>query len=197
MSVAVSEKAKVADSFGSIEERNAYIVKQMPLAQAFARGYLHRSLRIGIDYDELESIAFEALTIAAETFNPSLGYQFSTIFWKIAKNRLIKEYHRLGTHKRGEHGKVRVRSTVNRETQKTIDVADYRQSEGVCLESIELVNIALSVLNDRERYIVSEIVISNMMLGDVGKVLGVTGSRVGFVRDAALEKCRRKLEHRL
>lgn len=82
-------------------ERNQLAEDNLDLARLFASQRRQQGKRIGLDYEELESIGFEALVIASRKFDPSRSANFRTLAYLRMLDVLRSYRRKYFTTKRG------------------------------------------------------------------------------------------------
>ena len=71
--------------------RDQLIQEHIGFAQFMARQFFFS----GIEWKDLQSMAYEGLIRAADHYNPALGFQFTTFAGRVIKNEILSELRRL------------------------------------------------------------------------------------------------------
>lgn len=157
------------------------VTDNLNLARYVARKYLNT----GMEYDDLESIAFIGLIKAAKSFDESKGYTFSTYSVRCIENEI-----RYCLRKKS----IRAES-LEEPIQDNQILADTVKDETDTLDEFvirETLKCAINELNDRERFIVNMLYFKNPPLTqqEIAQKLNTNQSQVSKTLKRALNKIR-------
>lgn len=157
------------------------VLDNMNLARFVAKKYMNT----GIEYDDLQQMAFEGLVRAAARFDVSKGYAFSTYACRCIENG-IKRYF--------EKKRISAES-LDEPIKENLSLSDFVE-DGVDLfdeiETKEVIANAMNVLNDKERFVVNSFYLKepHVKRVEIAKALNVCPQRVSQILRSALKKIR-------
>lgn len=160
----------------------------------------------GCDESSIFSAGLKGLLEAAEKHNPFLGVKFKTYASQIIKGRIV-DYLR-GISHRGD-AKHKIFSNGSHVEHVSLDYKFEEDGEplanrvedhtaklpGSEIQEKELKDIVAEIfystpLSEQEETVISLYYLEDYIEDDIGKILGVTGSRINQIRKKALEKLR-------
>ena len=168
-----------------IRRRNEMVTANARLAYSCVRDYLRRGRATGgLDRGELDAVALEGLLRAAESFDASRGFQFST-YAVVAIQRALQ---------RAVHGaRRRVGRTVAISERRTTELPDPRAANPAAVavqrESARLVDDLLRHLDERSRVVVLACN-DGQSYRQIAAGLGVSVEWVRQIRNKALARLR-------
>lgn len=136
------------------------------------------------DYEELEQDAFIILLKAVETFNPDLGYQFSTYASKCLLNisRAKHEYNQ----------NISLDDKVKNTDDDTLTLIDTIEDETIEIDKdLEHKDISYkikNILNEQEYMIIKLIYFDEFTITKIQALLGKSRDKIREIRDFALRK---------
>jgi RNA polymerase primary sigma factor len=151
-----------------------------PLAINFASRW---GKHYGLDFGEARQVALIELWRAAEAYDPSRGFKFSTLASTYIKHALIKMAGRrkpMPTVTDVSSDQYAPRQAVAPTTTDVVDVKDF-------------IGLGLTVLTDRERLVIEARFTDGLTLDETGQRVGLTRERIRQIEQKALEKMRAKL----
>lgn len=155
------------------------VTDNLNLARYVARKYFNT----GLEYEDLQQIAFLGLVKAATSFDESKGYAFSTFAAHCMENE-IKSVIR----------KKRIcAESLYEPVQDNLVLADTIEDEANTLEKFtteETLKYALNELNEQERFIVDSLYVKDPRLKqcELAKNLGLSQAQVCRIAKRALKK---------
>lgn len=136
------------------------------------------------DYEELEQDGFIILLKAVETFNPDLGYQFSTYASKCLLNisRAKYEYNQ----------DISLDDKVKNTDDDTLTLIDTIEDEKIDidkdLEHKDLADKVKNILNNQEYQIIKYIYFDELTISKISIIIGKSRDKISSMRDYALNK---------
>lgn len=176
------------------------------LAQNIAGRYAKR----GYDYEECKSCAYYILAKAAKSYNPDLGFKFTTYFARSCFNSLLKEY-KVGSldqrrsktksfikvnndskglirYKTGEHNQIDLGVV-----QEHLDPRTHIFTDIIVDKQIDDEHINLSQLKEQELKVIKLRYWDDKIFKEIAKELCVSTQRVQQIHAAAIIKLRKQL----
>ena len=157
------------------------------LAHFVAHEYKH----IGIEYEDLVSIATIGLVKAANTYDESMGYKFSTYAIKCARTEMLKQLRKI--KKRAVTISFEQTTRANKEDCKIGDtIEDENDWVGKFVEHEDL-TYAMSKLTDKEKTVIELRYYKNLTRNEVAEKMGMSNTLCSSITKRALSKLRKSM----
>lgn len=158
------------------------MLDNMNLARFVANKYMN----FGLEYDDLQQMAFEGLVRAATRFDKNKGYAFSTYAFHCMDNEIKRHFEkkRICTESLDEQ--------IKDDLTLSYFVEDETDTFGE-IETKEVIANALKELNDREKFVINSFYLKepHMKRDEIAKALNVCPQRVSQILKRALGKIRK------
>lgn len=179
-------------------EQHRLACENYRLAYGAARMF-HRKYR-NLEYADVRSICFEALFIAARTYDSALG-KFRTHHYWVCRRELTRREPEGGILVSRQGGVRKFIRQSSRAVLFTMDtrhddphsVAMTREADAERAAAAKQIGEAISGLPERHAHVVRRCVMGEATLHEVGCELGITKERVRQIREAALSILRKRL----
>lgn len=158
-------------------EQQRLVEENLRLAYSHAR---NNRAPAGMDYEEWEAECLWRLCLAAGTFDPSLGWKFSTYAIRCFQSGWIA----VNTHQTRECRDWRRMSNLGERDTWAVDPKPLLDPLGQVREQLRGL---LALLSEKEREVLQGRA-NGLILGDIGAKLGVTRERVRQIQAMALAK---------
>lgn len=174
------------------KEMELLVTENMGLAGSMAKQFIHT----GIDYDDLRSAAYLGLIKAAERFDESKGFKFSSLAGKIMQNEILQLIRKQKKHRQC----VSYDALMSRDGKEEItflQLFGYEDPELERVENIGLYDFMMEDLSEREKQVVDLVIIQGISQTDLAPQLGMSQSYVSRVRKRAVQKMKQKMTPQL
>lgn len=158
------------------------VCDNLNLARSVARKYLCS----GIEYDDLQSMAFIGLVRAAKKYDKSIGCAFSSFAVVCIENEIKRTF---------------MKKRICAESLETVIYGDVVLSDTIgeetdCFREIEIkdaIKCAMKKLSERERFVINSLYFRDppLTLKETGKLLNISTTMVGKISKQALEKIKK------
>lgn len=174
-----------AISMDSAQTSNEFLTANRGLIKSMVRRYRSLGTLAGLDVDELDALAHDALWKALQTHDPSTGAQLSTYAYLImfsTVNELRRKKQVRDRHVAKHRTALRTRHYCRR--------TDRQDAGQAPIDARDTVAKAMAALPPRTRDILYRLVVDRESGVSIGKSLGITHARIHQIKVEALARCR-------
>ena len=173
------------------QEQEKLVTDNTRMAYSVAKRYES----CGIEFDDLVSLGYLGLVKAAQKFNPSYGFVFSTFAYKAMNNEILQQIRR---NKKNPWPVVSMNETAyrgNDGSELTIEdslVDETSEFDGRLADSLACKEL-LDSLGEKERFVVTRrigIGAEIMKQADIANKLGISQASVSRLYERSLKKLR-------
>ena len=186
-------------NFGLKSDRDKLVVHYAPMVNSIA-GKISAGLPKNVETDDLVGYGIFGLIDAVTKFDPDRGFKFSTyatfrikgaIVDGLRANDWVPRSIRVKSKAEGDYHVTRVDSVdslVNEEGSMTLGdtIAEDFGYDHTFDQMCDLLVNGISLLTDREKVVLVAYYYENLTLADIGRILGVTESRVSQIHSKAM-----------
>jgi RNA polymerase sigma factor (sigma-70 family) len=135
---------------------------------------------------------------SVKLFDPTMGFKFSTFYYKVTENNIYKSIRDANALKRRANNDAfslnKVVASIEREHIEVIDLLKSTDDPAEVATNKAVVSSIWDIVTEREKYILFELFFKQHTETEIGKVLGVTQTQVNRIKNQAFKKIKKVLK---